>query len=245
MLEVCVDSVESGIEAYKGGADRIELCGNLIIGGTTPELSLFRILKKEVDIPINVMLRPRYGDFCYSEFEFDVMKQAINDFLDAGAEGFVFGILNPIGSIDVERLHMLKEAIGERRTTLHRCFDMCGDMEAALEDAIRIGFDTILTSGGENKCTDAFDTLKVLHTKADGRIDIMAGSGVNADNIREIHRRTGISCFHMSGKSLIDSQMEYRKAGVSMGIGAMDEYEIIRADRKEVARAKAVLREEL
>lgn len=241
MLEVCVDSVESGIEAYKGGADRIELCGNLIIGGTTPELSLFRILRKEIDIPINVMIRPRYGDFCYTEYEFEIMKQSLNDFIGAGAEGFVFGLLEPTGNPDVERMKILGSIIGYRRSTLHRCFDMCRDMEKALEDAIEIGFDTILTSGGANKCIDAIDTLKQLYTQADGRIDIMAGSGVEADVIPELYNRTGITSFHMSGKTLVDSKMQYRKSGVSMGIGAMDEYEIIRTDRNAVAKAKAAI----
>ena len=238
MLEVCVDSVESGMEACQGGADRIELCGNLIIGGTTPELSLFRILKRETDIPINVMIRPRYGDFCYTEYEFEIMKQSIQDFINAGAGGFVFGILEPDGCLDVARMNELKDMIGNRRMTLHRCIDMCRDMEQALEDAIATGFDTILTSGGRNQCTDGMEELKRLHTLADGRIDIMAGSGVDADVIPLIHQGTGITSFHMSGKIVADSQMKYRKRDVSMGIGAMDEYKIIRTDRSAVARAK-------
>ena len=241
MLEVCVDSVESGIAAAKGGADRIELCANLIIGGTTPELSLFRILKEKIDIPINVMIRPRYGDFCYTDNEFKVMKQTVGDFIDSGADGFVFGILESDGCLDIDRLKILVDFVKGKRTTLHRCFDMCRDMESSLEEVIRLGFDTILTSGGENSCVDGIGTLKTLNALANGRIDIMAGAGINADNIKYIHDNSGITSFHMSGKTLLDSPMMYRKENVSMGIGAMSEYSIIRTDPSAIERASKSL----
>ena len=153
-LEVCADSVESVLAAEKGGADRIELCGNVVIGGTTPSESLFREIRRHSDIKIHALIRPRFGDFCYTEYEFDIIRSEVKRFRELGAQGVVIGMLRPDGSLDVEHLAQLMEEANGMSVTLHRAFDVCRDPMEALEQAISLGFNTILTSGQKNNCVD-------------------------------------------------------------------------------------------
>lgn len=147
ILECCVDSVASAIEAEKGGADRLELCSNLIIGGTTPTLALFNEVRNHVSIPINVLIRPRFGDFLYSEYEVNMIKQEVVQFREAGADAVVIGSLTADGSLDIEQMKELIVLAGDMKITLHRAFDMCADPIKTLQEAINLGIDTILTSG--------------------------------------------------------------------------------------------------
>ena len=241
LLEVCVDSVESAVAAEWGGADRLELCGHLVIGGTTPEISLYRAVRNAVEVPVRVMIRPRYGDFCYTEYEFAMMRDGIRTFRELDADGFVFGILRPDGNPDNERMGVLIKESGNIPCTLHRCFDLALNPYTALEDAIRLGFDTILTSGQEASCEKGMDLLAELNQRADDRICIMAGSGVNASVISEIYEKTHITAYHMSGQRLVDSRMEFRRESVPMGADGFDEYKIIRTDEEKIAQARAVL----
>ena len=142
ILEVCADSVESVLAAEKGGADRIELCGNVVIGGTTPSESLFREIREHSDIKIHALIRPRFGDFCYTDYEFDIIRSEVRRFRELGAQGVVIGMLRPDGSLDVEHLAQLMEEAKGMSVTLHRAFDVCRDPMEALEQAISLGFHT-------------------------------------------------------------------------------------------------------
>ena len=241
ILEVCADSVESVLAAEKGGADRIELCGNVVIGGTTPSESLFCEIRKHSDIRIHALIRPRFGDFCYTDYEFDIIRSEVRRFRELGAQGVVIGMLKPDGSLDVERLALLMEDAKGMSVTLHRAFDVCKDPMEALEQAISLGFHTILTSGQKSSCAEGAALLAKLVEKSAGRIHIMAGAGVNAEAISSIYEKTGITDYHMSGKILLDSKMQYRKEGVSMGLPSLSEYEIFRTSEQEVRNARKVL----
>lgn len=241
VLEVCADSVESILAAEKGGADRIELCGNVVIGGTTPSESLFREIRKHSDIRIHALIRPRFGDFCYTDYEFDIIRSEVRRFRELGAQGVVIGMLKPDGSLDVEHLAQLMEEAKGMSVTLHRAFDVCKDPMEALEQAISLGFNTILTSGQKNSCAEGTELLAKLVEKSAGRIHIMAGAGVNAEAISSIYEKTGITDYHMTGKILLDSKMQYRKEGVSMGLPSLSEYEIFRTSEQEVQKARNVL----
>ena len=149
-LEACVDSVESALAAVRGGADRLELCGNLIIGGTTPDIHLFQEIRRYTDIPIHVLIRPRFGDFLYTEHEFRIMEEDIRSFKELGAQGAVIGILKENGDLDADRMKILMEEAEGMKVTLHRAFDVCRDPFAALEQAKDLGVDIVLTSGQKN-----------------------------------------------------------------------------------------------
>lgn len=241
LLEACVDSVESAVIATKNGAGRLELCANLIIGGTTPTLSLFEEVKKNCRNAVNVLIRPRFGDFCYSESEFEVIKKEIMQFKKAGADGAVIGFLKPDGSLDCERMKECMELAEGMRITLHRAFDVCKDPYETLEKAKELKVHTILTSGQESSALAGTGCLKKLKKQAEGKIAILAGSGITPENIEEIHNKTGITHFHMSGKRVTESRMIYRKANVPMGMDSVSEFEIWQTDGEKIARAAAVL----
>ncbi len=244
ILECCVDSVVSAIAAEKGGADRLELCANLIIGGTTPPLSLFHEVKKAVSIPIHVLLRPRFGDFCYDNFEKEMLLFDIRQFEREGADGIVIGALRPDGTLDSEFLSQMLTCSGNMHRTLHRAFDMCRDGSEALHTAASLGFHTILTSGLSNTALEGIETLKELSSQAaELGITIMAGSGIQADTIRTLLNDTSVHAFHMSGKTELDSVMEYRNPHVSMGLPGFSEYLVYQTSREEIKKAKNVFSE--
>lgn len=240
-LEVCADSVESVLAAESGGATRIELCQNLVIGGTTPDASLFKEIRRYSDICIHILIRPRYGDFLYSDYEFDIMKDEIGMFRELGAQGVVIGMLRSDGHLDLERMAGLKEAAGDMSVTLHRAFDVCADPMEAMEQAIELGINTILTSGQKECCTQGADLLAELQEKSQGRIVIQAGAGVDAEAVKILYPKTGIQAYHMSGKKVLDSAMKYRKEGVSMGLPSISEYELMRTDEAKVREVKELL----
>lgn len=241
ILEVCVDSVESAVAAARSGASRLELCSNLIIGGTTPSPWLYEEVRKQVGIPLHVMIRPRFGDFCYTDMEFSEMIQAVKAFRNLGADGVVLGILKPDGTLNTEQMKVLIGAAGEMSVTLHRAFDMCKDPLETMEQAIALGVDTILTSGQQSTAVQGTELLRSLYEKSSGRITIQAGSGVTAEKIRTLYAQTGLHAYHMSGKKTIDSEMKYRKEAVSMGLPSMSEYEIWRTDEALVRAAREIL----
>lgn len=233
-IEGCVDSHASALAACRGGADRLELCANLSIGGTTPSPALFRQVRRDCRLPVNVLVRPRFGDFLYSEAELEEMEDCVRLFRDLGADGVVLGALTPDGRLDEAAMARLVNAAGDMTVTLHRAFDMTRDPLEALEAAIRLGCRTILTSGQEKDALTGAEILRLLRERAMGRMSIMAGCGVRAGNIREIHRRTGVHIFHTSGRwGPVDSGMAYRKASVSMGLPSLPEYELWRTDEAE------------
>lgn len=240
-FEVCADSVESVLAAQKGGADRIELCGNVVIGGTTPSESLYREIRKHSDIKIHALIRPRFGDFCYTEYEFNIIRAEVKRFRELGAQGVVIGMLKPDGSLDMEHMKMLMEEADGMSVTLHRAFDVCKDPMEALEQAVSLGINTILTSGQKNNCVEGTPLLAELVKKSAGRIHIMAGAGVNAEAVSSIYEKTGITDYHMTGKIVLESEMQYRKEGVNMGLPSLSEFEIFRTSEQEVRKARNVL----
>ncbi|MGI5958341.1 MAG: copper homeostasis protein CutC [Massiliimalia sp.] len=241
ILEACVDSVESACAAANGGATRLELCGNLLIGGTTPSQFLFEQVQRECSIPIHVLIRPRFGDFCYSDWEFDVIRQEVALFRRLGANGVVIGVLMPDGTLDEPRMKILMEEAQGMSVTLHRAFDVCADPWQALETAKRLGINTILTSGQADTCLHGIHLLAQLHEKAEHQIDILAGAGISAEAIEVLRPATGISSYHMSGKIVRDSSMQYRKPGVNMGLPSFSEYELWQTDEQKIAHARKVL----
>lgn len=241
ILESCVDSVESALAAAEGGADRLELCANLIIGGTTPSPALFEEIRKVSPIRIHALIRPRFGDFCYTDYEFAMIRREVAMYREMGAEGVVIGILNPDGSLNMEQMEILMEEAGGMSVTLHRAFDVCRDPFEALDQAKKLGIHTILTSGQKNSASAGRDLLKELTERAGDAIDIMAGGGVNAQVIRELAPYTGAHVFHMSGKITLDSQMEYRREGVNMGLPSLSEFEIWRTKAENIRAAREVL----
>lgn len=243
ILEACVDSVESALAAERGGADRLELCGNLIIGGTTPSPGLFEEIRNISDICTHVLIRPRFGDFCYTDYEFRVMAREVRGFRKLGADGVVIGILKPDGTLDIKRMRQLMEEAEGMSVTLHRAFDVCVNPFEAMEQAKELGIHTILTSGQKNHCMEGKNTLKKLVKQEEGRITIQVGGGVNAEVIREVQPYTQAHAFHMSGKKRFDSPMAYRKEGVSMGIPSFSEFEIFRTEEEKIRQAKIVLDE--
>lgn len=244
ILEGCVDNAESAVTAWRAGADRLELCANLMIGGTTPTLAAFRQVKRLCQAPVHVLIRPRPGDFCYTEQEFALIREEIRIFRKAGAEGVVVGILKPDGTLDLERMKLLMEDAEGMSVTLHRAFDMCADPYEALEQAWSLGIHTILTSGGKADCMEGMAYLGRLVQQAAGRIRIMAGGGVEASVILKLIREAGIRDFHMSGKKICQSAMIFRKEGVHMGSEAFGEYELWRADGEKFREAAQVLEQQ-
>ena len=241
ILECCVDSVESAINAANGGASRLELCSNLIIGGTTPDVALVKEIRKHTDIRIHALIRPRFGDFCYSEYEMEIMKSQIRALKETGVEGVVIGVLDEDGNLDKKKMQELLQEADGMSVTLHRAFDMCRDPFKALDEAIALGIHTILTSGQKQSAWEGRDLLKALIEKADSRIDIMAGAGIGASVIEKLIPATGGSSYHMSGKITLDSPMKYRKEDVSMGLPSLSEYEIWQTSKKHVRDAVEVL----
>ena len=196
VLEACVDSVESAIAAQQGGAKRVELCGNLIIGGTSPGKALFQAVRKYTDLEIRVLLRPRFGDFCYDEYEFEIMKEDVQMYRELGADGIVTGILLPDGRLDSVRMGELIREAGNADVALHRAFDVCSDPYETLEGAVDLGIRTILTSGQKNSAWEGRELLRELVRRSDGRIADPGRSGRFAGNDRKagsVYRGAGLS----------------------------------------------------
>jgi copper homeostasis protein len=234
LIEGCVDSYASCAAAVRAGADRLELCGQLIIGGVTPSPVLFRQVRRDFGVKINVLIRPRFGDFLYSKEEIGQMCGEIEMFRELGADGAVIGALTPEGELDREKMSELMSCAGGMDVTLHRAFDMTREPMEALEAAVDLGCRTILTSGQENSAEAGKALLRSLRERAEGRIDVMAGSGVNSRNIRALYDFTGIRVFHTSGRrGAIEGGMVYRKDGVNMGLAGLSEYELRRTDEDE------------
>ena len=201
LLEICVDSFESARRAAENGADRLELCSDLLVGGLSPSPFLIEQVVERIKTPVNVLLRPRFGDFCFTEEEKEVMLKEIEFCVNAGVNGIVIGALTPEGDLDVPFLSQCMAAAGDLEVTLHRCFDVCRDGFEAIETACALGLQTILTSGHMATAPRGAANLKAFRKFAADRIHLMAGSGVSAANIPQLHRETGICHFHLSGKA--------------------------------------------
>ena len=227
LLEVCADSVCSAVNAARGGADRIELCSALPLGGLSPDEDLFCMVRERVDIPVRVLLRPRAGDFLYDEDEFELLCCQAARFAGLGADGIVIGMLNPDGTLDAERMSALMTCGDGCGVTLHRAFDVCRDAHEALRTAKELGVDTILTSGQQARCADGAPLLRELVSESGGGLRILIGGGVNADVIRALAPQTGADAFHLSAKAAVPSGMEFRREAVPMGAAGMNEFETV------------------
>lgn len=241
LLEVCVDSFESALAAQRGGADRLELCGDLLVGGITPSPFLIEKVLK-LDIPSNVLLRPRFGDFLYTETEKEILFKEVQMCRKMGVNGVVLGALEADGRLDKPFLHDLVAEAGPLHKTFHRAFDVCLDAEEGMEEAIKLGFDTILSSGQAPTALQGASTLSQLQKKANGRITIMAGSGVKSTNLMELIATTGLTAYHMSAKRTVDSPMVFRRKEVPMGLPMAGEFDRFYTDEAEVRKAKSILK---
>lgn len=238
LLEVCVDSYASAMAAIRGGADRLELCSALAVGGLSPSPALLRQIKAVSDIPVRCLMRTRGGDFLYTPEE--IQQMAMEMELLSQADGFVIGCLTPEGYLDKEAMQPLIKAAEGKGLTLHRCIDVSRDLVRTYQDAKELGFDTVLTSGGAGNCLAGRETIRELLT-LDGP-EVLIGAGVKASVIETFRNEVeGAQAFHMSGKTEIESAMVFRREGVPMGLPGMDEWHIAVTSETAVREAKKVL----
>jgi len=217
IIEVCVDSAESALAAQNGGADRIELCQALCEGGLTPSVGLQAVVRERLKLPVAVMIRPRGADFCYSDAEFEVMRQDLQFAKQAGANLLVFGLLTPDGTIDVARMRELIALARPLPVTFHRAFDMVRNAETALEALIGLGVERVLTSGLERTVMEGLEVIVALVQQAKGRITIVPGGGINERNLPRILAATRAQEFHVSASATQESAMIFRNPRVAMG----------------------------
>ncbi len=216
-VEICVDSAAGAWAAERGGADRVELCDNLLEGGTTPSAGCIRVARGNLKIGLQVIIRPRGGDFLYDETEMEVMRQDVLMAKELGADGVVIGCLTPQGDIDRARTRELIELARPMNVTFHRAFDMCRDARQGLEELIALGVNRVLTSGQESSCLEGIELIAALQTQAAGRIIVMPGGGITPRNIQRIVAGTGVSEVHLSARRAVESGMSHRNSRVYMG----------------------------
>lgn len=235
-VEICIDSVESAIAAEGGGAQRVELCSDLLEGGITPGAGLIASVRNRIAIDLFVMIRPRGGDFCYTDFELQVMQEEIAHVRQHGVDGIVLGLLDEQGRVDVERTRNLVELARPLPVTFHRAIDMTPDPLAALEDVVATGASRILTSGGAPNVTRGVRQIARMVEAAADRIAIMPGGGITAANLATIAETSGATEFHASVRAAFPSPVRFRKPGLAMGDIRDHEYRRFRV-REESVRA--------
>jgi copper homeostasis protein len=216
LIEVCVDSVESALAAQEGGADRVELCANLLEGGTTPSAGMIELARARLSIGLHVIIRPRGGDFCYTDTEYEVMRRDVALAKRLGANGVVIGILLPDGSVDIPRTRALVELARPLNVTFHRAFDMARDPYLALEQLVELGIERVLTSGQEPSVLEGLDLIADLVRAAAGRIIVMPGGGTER-NLKKVVAQSGVREVHVVGVAPVESAMHYRNERVFMG----------------------------
>ena len=242
MVEVCANGVESCLAAQQGGADRVELCAGIPEGGTTPSYGEIKVARRVLTTTrLHVIIRPRGGDFLYSDLEVERMAADIAVCRDLGVDGVVFGCLKADGTIDIEKNRYLMECSQGMSVTMHRAFDRAADPEQALEQIIALGFNRILTSGQQPKAIQGVDLLARLNRQAAGRIILMAGSGVTEQNIKEIRDVTGLNEFHFSGRESVPSAMQYVNPNLYMGRPGANEASLDYTTSRRVAATIAQL----
>lgn len=241
-LEICCYTADSAVKAEKAGADRIELCENVNEGGTTPSFGTAKYVIEKLKIPVNVIIRPRGGDFLYSHTELEIMEQDIVTMKKLGANGIVLGALTAKAEINIMQTHKLMRLAFPLEVTFHRAFDMCKNHFKALEDLKKLRVKRILTSGGKNTALEGVKLISELTKKANNEITIMPGSGINENNIEKIFRESGANEFHASAKAYIKSEMQYFNSDISMGKNtALDEYKKISVNADSIKKMIAIL----
>jgi copper homeostasis protein len=234
LVEVCVDSVASAVAAERGGAARVELCSDLLEGGITPSAGLIATVRSKISIGLHPIIRPRPGDFFYSDHEIQIMRRDIEAAKELGADGVVLGILDRHGNVDVERTRALVELARPLSVTFHRAFDMSSDLQRALDSICQTGADRILTSGGEQTCLEGIDVIASLVKAANGRIAIMAGGGIGHRDALNIVERTGVREIHVGLSSPVASPMLYRNPRVSISRAVGREYDRVQVLEEDV-----------
>lgn len=243
-LEVCIDNIESLHHAITGGATRIELCSSLSLGGLTPSYGFMRQAARASTIPIYAMIRPRQGDFLYSDEDIDVMSEDIKSAHRAGLDGVVFGALTEQGEVHIPYCTKLCELAQSLNmgTTFHRAFDQCCNVETALEQIINLGCERVLTSGLGATATEGADVIKSLVEQAGNRLAIMAGAGINASNVRSLVEQTGVQEVHLSGKTTRPSHMSFVAEHSKMGSADVDDFMIPITSSQAIANVVKALR---
>lgn len=216
-MEICCGSAEDVYRAALGGADRAEMCSSLFHGGLSPSLGSLLAVREKTDIPIIAMLRPRQGGFCYTELEFSSMLHDARAFLEAGADGVVFGCLHEDGTVDVERCRRLVELADGKQTVFHRAFDVVPDWREAMDLLIELGVTRILTSGQESNVFFALDTVAEMRRYANGRIQIMPGAGITLKNVRRVLDETGCEQFHLGCYTELSDKSTLNNRGIFYG----------------------------
>jgi len=235
LIEACVDSVPSAMAAEAG---RVELCDNLIEGGTTPSAGAIAEAKARLRIPVFVMIRPRGGDFLYADVEYGIMRRDVAHARTLGADGVVLGPLHADGAVDVERTRALVEAARPLPVTFHRAFDVARDPEEALEALVGLGVDRVLTSGQQPTVTEGVELITHLVRRAGGRIGILPGCGIDETNVRELVARTGAREVHVRGTAPVRSGMAYRNPRVSFRAAVDADDSLL--DVTDAARIRAI-----
>ncbi len=241
-IEICLESIESIRKAQEGGANRVEFCSDLFEGGLTPTLGAFRTAKRVVSIPMNVMIRPRGGDFCYSDLEFEAMLEDTKIFRDAGANAIVFGILTPDGEVDMERSARIIEAARPLPVTFHRAFDMTRDADRSLDNLIALGVERVLTSGLEPTVPEGAEMLAHLVQAAGDRIIIMPGCGISERNFKGLHEKIKAKEYHVFLPREYKSAMEYHPGHIYMGgMLRQSEFTVSHTDASRVADIRSMV----
>lgn len=216
-IEICVDSPDGALAAERGGADRVELCANLMEGGTTPSAGAIKTARSRIQIGLHVIIRPRGGDFLYTDSEMDVMREDIRVAKNSGADGVVIGCLCANGDIDKDRTAELIRLARPLKVTFHRAFDMCRDPSGALETLIELGIERVLTSGQESSCMEGLEQIAHLNRQARDRIIILPGGGITLRNAARIVEATGVVELHLSARATVESQMTFKNTRCFMG----------------------------
>lgn len=243
-VEVAIDSVAGARAAEAAGATRLELCCALAEGGLTPTLGLLQQCRRHSRLPIVAMLRPRAGDFLYTDDEFEVLRADLHQLAGAGADGFAVGVLLADGELDLARMRELVAAAAPHPVTCHRAFDLARDPETALQQLLDLGVQRVLTSGLCATASEGQERIRALVRQARGRIEVIAGAGVRSHNVRELVRRTGVRAVHLSASAFVDSGMVHRNPQATMGTQPpRGDYTLRATDGEEVARVVAAVAE--
>jgi copper homeostasis protein len=237
LLEICCGSIDDAIEAEKGGADRVELCSALFLGGLTPSLGTIQEAKRRLKIPVVVMVRPRAGGFAYSEAEMASIERDVEAAVEAGADGIVFGILQADGRIDLARCRRIRQLIGERQAVFHRAFDVTPDPYEALEQLVDLRITRVLTSGQKDSVPEGVELIRKLIERAGERIEILPGGGIQSWNVKEMIEKTGCRQVHLTAWKMVSDTSTQVRPGITFG-GALHPAE----DRFQMTDAEMVRR---
>lgn len=242
-IEACVDSVESALAAERGGADRVELCDDLVEGGTTPSAGMIEVCCERLTIPVFVIIRPRGGDFLYSDAELEVMCRDVARAARLGAGGVVIGLLRPDATIDIERTRILMDQARPMAVTFHRAFDVTPDTDEALDALLQLGVDRVLSSGRAATALQGINTLARMVDRTAGRLLVLAGGGIREENVEQIVTQTGVREVHVRATSPLPSGMSYFNPAVSFGGGTAPPDEIRQVtDAARIARVREIMK---